>query len=86
MKDGYIIISSYVDDMLVFSTNLEVINTTKNFFSSKFDMKDMSKINEIVGVKMTKLEDKILTKLENRIFLLQEYYTKKILKKKRIFW
>ena len=31
----------YVDDMLIFGTNTEVVKDTKKFLSSKFSIKDM---------------------------------------------
>ena len=36
-----VIICLYVDDMLLFGHNVNVINETKNFLSSKFEMKDL---------------------------------------------
>ena len=36
-----VIICLYVDDMLIFGPNVNVINETKNFLSSKFEMKDL---------------------------------------------
>ena len=35
-----VIICLYVGDMLIFGPNANVINETKNFLSSKFEMKD----------------------------------------------
>ena len=37
-----VIIALCVDDMLIFGTSLDVVNNTKIFLSSQFDMKDMS--------------------------------------------
>nr|KAJ0189849.1 hypothetical protein LSAT_V11C800451850 [Lactuca sativa] len=36
-----VMICLYVDDMLIFGTDLEEVDKTKKFFSSSFDMKDM---------------------------------------------
>ena len=41
VNDQYIIISLYVDDMLIFGTRLNIFNSTKDFLSSNFDMKDL---------------------------------------------
>ncbi|CAN0884979.1 Retrovirus-related Pol polyprotein from transposon TNT 1-94, partial [Linum grandiflorum] len=38
--DSLVIVCLYVDDMLIFSTDLSAINETKAFLSSKFEMKD----------------------------------------------
>ena len=39
--------------MLIFGTNLEIINDTKSFLSSNFDMKD-------IGEKITRDSDRIM--------------------------
>ncbi|XP_075100061.1 secreted RxLR effector protein 161-like [Nicotiana tabacum] len=36
-----VIICLYVDDMLIFGPNVNIVNETKNFFSSKFKMEDL---------------------------------------------
>ena len=36
-----VIICLYVDDMLIFGPNVNVINETKNFLSSKLERKDL---------------------------------------------
>ena len=36
-----IVICLYVDDMLIFGSNLQVVIKTKSFLRSKFDMKDL---------------------------------------------
>jgi len=36
-----VLICLYVDDMLIFGTNLLVVNKTKKLLSSLFEMKDM---------------------------------------------
>ena len=45
-----VIISFYLDDMLIFGSNLHVINETKNMLKSHFDMKDLSEANFILGL------------------------------------
>ena len=42
-----VIICLYVDDMLIIGTHLEVINQTKRFLESKFEMKDLGEVNVI---------------------------------------
>jgi len=39
----YMIICLYVDDMLIFGTNVSVVNEAKRFLSSLFEMKDLEK-------------------------------------------
>ena len=48
----YMIICLYVDDMLIFGASMNVINETKNFLASNFDMKDMGEANVILGIKI----------------------------------
>ena len=68
-----VIICLYVDDMLIFGFNLEVINDTKTFLIAHFEMKDLGEANVILGVK--------IRKTEFGFSLCQSYYIEKILKK-----
>ena len=63
----------YVDDILFFGTNLSIVNETKAFLASNFDMKDMGLADVILGLK--------LTRSTNGIVISQCHYIKKILKK-----
>nr|AAP44652.1 putative polyprotein [Oryza sativa Japonica Group]ABF98098.1 retrotransposon protein, putative, Ty1-copia subclass [Oryza sativa Japonica Group] len=66
-----VILCLYVDDILIFGTNLEVINEVKSFLSQNFDMKDLGVADVILNIK--------LIRGENGITLLQSYYVEKIL-------
>jgi len=68
-----VIICLYVDDMLIFGTNVTVVNETKSFLSSHFDMKDLGEADVILGIKMRKID--------NGVSLSQSHYIEKILKK-----
>ena len=59
--------------MLIFSTNLDVVHSTKRFLASRFDMKDMGEAKVILGLKITRMGDHIM--------LSQEHYVEKILKR-----
>lgn len=72
-EKSHVIVSLYVDDLLLFGSNLHIINETKNMLSSHFDMKDLGEVNVILGMKITKTCD--------GIFLDQSHYIEKILKK-----
>jgi hypothetical protein len=72
-ENSHVIISLYVDDLLIFSSNLHVINETKNMLRSHFDMKDLGEANFILGMNITKTCD--------GIYLDQSHYIEKILKK-----
>ena len=54
LNNLHVIINLYVDDMLIFGSNMHVINEIKNMLKSHFDMKDLSEANFILGMKITK--------------------------------
>ena len=70
-NNSCIIIWLYVEDMLTFGTNLQVVIETKNFLRSKFDMKDIGEVEVILGIK--------ISRTLNGLNLSQEYYVEKIL-------
>ncbi|KAL4010944.1 hypothetical protein IC575_027986 [Cucumis melo] len=72
-----IIICLYVDDMLIFGSNLHVINDVKSMLNVNFDMKDLGEADVILGIK--------ITRFENGISLDQSHYIEKILKKYNYF-
>ena len=49
----------YVDDILIFGTDLEAIMETKAFLSKNFDMKDLGEADVILNIKLIKGEDGI---------------------------
>ncbi|CAM8900601.1 unnamed protein product [Rhodiola kirilowii] len=68
-----VIICLYVDDMLIFGTNLKCINQTKEFLSSKFSMKDMGEAEVILGIR--------IKKVEGGFALTQSHYIENVLRK-----
>jgi len=54
-----IIVSLYVDDMLIVGTNIEIIKSTKRILSNSFDMKDLGVADIILGLKITRTPDGI---------------------------
>ncbi|KAL0560553.1 hypothetical protein IC582_000958 [Cucumis melo] len=72
-----IIICLYVDDMLIFGSNLHVINDVKSMLSANFGMKNLGEADVILGIK--------IIRTENGIFLDQSHYIEKILKKYNYF-
>ena len=72
-NNSCIIICLYVDGMLIFGTNLQVVSNTKSFLRSKFDMKDLGQAEVILGIK--------ITRTLNGLNLSQEHYIEKILKR-----
>ncbi|BBN67388.1 hypothetical protein Prudu_63S000500 [Prunus dulcis] len=50
----HVILCLYVDDILIFGTNLEIVNDVKSYLSRNFDMKDMGEAHVILGMKIEK--------------------------------
>nr|GEY67436.1 hypothetical protein [Tanacetum cinerariifolium] len=68
-----VIICLYVDDMLIFGTDQNLVDKTKKFLSSRFLIKDIGEADVILGIKI---------KRENKgIIITQSHYIEKILKK-----
>jgi hypothetical protein len=49
-----------VDDILIFVTNIDVINEVKSFLSKSFDMKDLEEADVILNIKLIKGENGLL--------------------------
>jgi len=43
-----------VDDMLIINTNMNGVNDTKKYLTSKFKMKDLNKVDIFLGIKVRK--------------------------------
>ena len=72
-----VIICLYVDNMLIFGTDQNQVDLTKEFLSSKFSMKDMGEADVILGIRI-KHES-------NKISISQSHYIEKVLKKFNYF-
>ena len=78
LDDGKcVILCLYVDDILIFGSNLHVIEDVKSFLSRNFDMKDLGPVDVILGIKLIKKDDGIV--------LTQSHYVEKLLKKFNYF-
>lgn len=71
--DNYVIISMYINVMLIFKTNESYANDTKRLLSSSFDMKDLGQDNVVLGIKI------IIN--DNGIILIQSKYIEKFLRR-----
>jgi hypothetical protein len=60
IDNKYMIISLYIDDILVFGTSMDVMHSTKRFLASKFDMKDMSEASVILDIKIIRRDKSIM--------------------------
>nr|GEV36279.1 zinc finger, CCHC-type [Tanacetum cinerariifolium] len=68
-----VIICLYANDMLIFGTDQDQVNKTKEFLSSKFDMKDLEEAEVILGIK--------IKRGNNGVSISQSHYIEKILTK-----
>jgi len=64
-----VIICLYVDDLLIFGTNLEGIQENKKYLTSQFKMKDMNEVDTILGTKVRNMAEVML--LANPIIYLK---------------
>ena len=67
-----VILCLYVDDILIFGSDIQIINDIKHFLSQNFDMKDLGQADLILNTK--------IMKNENGYVLSQSHYIEKILK------
>jgi len=51
-NNSFIILSLYVDDILIAENNKEMIDTTTKWLSLNFEMKDMGEASYVLGVKI----------------------------------
>jgi hypothetical protein len=47
----------YIDDILIFGSNLNVIEEVKNLLSSNFEMKDLGEADVILNIKLVREAD-----------------------------
>ena len=47
-----VIVCLYVDDILIFGTNMKGVCETKKYLSSMFQMKDLNEVDTILGIKI----------------------------------
>jgi hypothetical protein len=69
----YVIVYLYINDMLILGNNDYMIKSTKKMLPNKFDMKNLSIVDVILRIKISKRSDEIA--------LSQFYYVEKILDK-----
>lgn len=77
---SFLILSLYVDDILLAGNGMEMIITTQEWMSSIFEMKDMGEANYVLGVKILRVRSKRLLDLS------QETYINRILERFRMHY
>lgn len=55
----------YVDDILLFGTNMKVIEQVKNFLSQSFDIKDLGEADVILNIKLLRDDNGGITLLQS---------------------
>ncbi len=68
-----VIICLYVDDMLIFGTDQNQVDETKQLLSSKFSMKDLGEADVILGIR--------IKRVNKGLVMTQSHYIEKILKR-----
>lgn len=71
--NDYIIVCLYVDDILIIGSNNDNIKATKRMLTSQFDIKDLSVVDVILWIKITRTSDELV--------LSQSHYIEKVLEK-----
>ena len=61
------ILCLYVDDILIFGTDLEIVKEVKSYLSKKFDMKDLGEAKVILGMQIEKIGSGISLSQSNTI-------------------
>jgi hypothetical protein len=67
------ILCLYVDDILIFDNNVDVIKEVKDFLSNNFEMKDLGEANVILNIKLLREEG------NGEVTLVQSHYVEKVL-------
>ena len=67
-----VILGLYVDDILIFGNNINVIKEVKDFLSSNFQMKNLDEVDVILNIKLLKEGNGGVT-------LVQSHYVEKVL-------
>ena len=68
-----VILCLYVDDILIFRNNIEIIKEVKNFLSNNFEMKDLGEADVILNIKLFRKEG------NGGVTLVQSHYVEKVL-------
>lgn len=68
-ENSHVVVSLYVNELLIFSSNFLIINETKSMLCNNLDTKDHGKANFILGMKITKTSDGIF--LISRVMLIE---------------
>ena len=62
----------YVDDILIYASNIELLKELKTQFTDNFEMKDLGEVSQYLGMKITR-EDGVIKKDQN-VGILMEHF------------
>jgi hypothetical protein len=74
-----VILCLYVDDILIFGNNIDVIKEVKDFLSNNFEMKDLGEVEVILNIKLLREEG------NGGVTLVQSHYVEKVLNRFRYY-
>ena len=66
---NFIFLILYVDDILLASTNLDLLEQTKSFLSKKFDMKDLGEAKYVLGIEIKRDRSRFLLGLSQQSYI-----------------
>ena len=64
--EQFIILVLYVDDILLASSDVELLHETKRFLSSKFDMKDLGNASFVLGIQIHRDRSRSILRLSQK--------------------
>ena len=68
---NFVIIALFVDDLLIASNNMQLLQNEKRLLSGKFEMKDLGEAHYILGIQIKRDRSKKLTMLHQSKYLMQ---------------
>jgi len=83
IENAYTILCLYIDDMLIFRTNIRVIKSTKKMLSDNFDVKDLSVVDIILEIKITRTPDEISLSQSHYVDKMIEKFKKRKIKRNK---
>ena len=68
-ESGFIMVSIYVNDLLIAATSLELVKEAKAVLSKEFDMKDLREAQMIIGMQIIHHQLKRLLTLDQALYI-----------------
>ena len=68
-KKGFLILSLYIDDILLAGNNLEMIDAIKEWLSTIFEIKDLGEASHVLGFKISEDHSRRLLSISLEIYI-----------------